>query len=411
MTRISFLTAAAFLAVSGWTWAGDAPPAPQPPQNDPKLREAFRKQRAGEALTPDEQQVLDQARQRMGNRGGNRQVAPDGAPGAPGPGARRGGPAGEPFSKMRTGLLRYGTPGELNVRQMAQVQLADLDLKNDKADDAIAKLEALLQAASTVDAKSVAAFNLGVIQLKKKNDAAKAKEYFQQVSGELAVEARQQVIGPLLAQGNSADAVRELNAFLLKASDAPTKAAIIHQLAQLLAETGDAGVLADFLAKVPTLITEEEAAAAAKEEARRFKENPAQRNIRMLPGGPVPPMGKPEVPAPAVDKKADAGPPPPPDAAGQPDAPAKPKGVSGKEMKGIMSAPDKDTALKQAREILQKAEQEGDQEVIQRLRRVIQHIEESQVWPPANPKGGGPGGKRNKGGGAPGAPGAADEVF
>jgi tetratricopeptide (TPR) repeat protein len=362
---------AALVFASGLAWAG----ADDRPEPDPRVREAMQKRQAGEQLTPEERQLLNQARRQFADRAG----------------AQRG-QGHDAFAKVRTGLIEYGRPGDLTVRQFAQFQLADLDLKADKVDDAIAKLEGVRNAAED-EARSLAAFDLGMIQLRKKGDLAKAKEYFLQVGGELSARARRMVVEPLLAQGKPAEAVEELKGFLAKATDAPVKAAVIHEMIQVLADTGNAELLGAFLRKVPDLISEEEASAAAKEEAKRFKENPHPPVF-----APVGPGNRPGPGPGAMRKPGDEGPagdpPPPPPEGKKPEAKELKRGLD-----EVHRAPDRDTALKLARELLAKAEKDGDEDAIQKIKKTIQRIESAKEWPPARPnKGAGKGGKKPGGG-------------
>ena len=237
-----------------------------------RFGQIFRKLRAGEKLTQDEQAVVDQAdgriRQVIDNLTAQAQQGGGNDAGAPRAAVvvGRGG--------LRSGDLEYGKPGELNVRNFARFRLADLDLVADKADDAIITLSDVHRRVRSGPTHSLAAYNLGLIFLKHKNDAAKARGYLYQVTGDLAARARQLVVGPLVQQGDTDAAIAELQSFFDKAKEALIKAGIIRQMEQILSRAGDQARLRTFLAGVPRMITKLEADKAAKQEAKQAKQPP-----------------------------------------------------------------------------------------------------------------------------------------
>jgi hypothetical protein len=254
---VAFFTAASVFSIgNSLSAAGEA-------DEVQAVRDILQKIQRGEEPTQEERIKLANMKNRLAAERGAAERVP----------AERGGAADRGMS-LKSGMIVYGNAGELNVLDTAQFRLADLDLQADKTDDAIAKLKAVFDRSRDSGVKSLAAYSLGVIQMARKNDMAAAKACFYEVTGDLAERARQHVISPLLRDGRTADAVKELEVFLSKTTDAYTKSSILRQIEGILSRAGDARALAEFLKKVPSLITEKEADEAARKEIEKAKSQP-----------------------------------------------------------------------------------------------------------------------------------------
>ncbi len=261
-------------------------------EGDNSWREAinlYRKFMSGEELTQEDETAISKFRERWVARQEQQRLG-------------RWVPRGSTARKLRSGLIEYGDPGALNVQEFARFRLADLRLLEKKPDPAIKTLSRVLRSDTTRRARSLAAFSVGLIKLREQKDPDGAKVFFYQVSGDLSDRARQLVVAPMLKEGRTDEAVRELETFLKRAKDPYTRTIIIKQIEEVLTGSGNLRELESFLKKVPRLISKEDAVEGAREEAKRFKErqraNPRSGRGRWRMMGTGPRTEKPQ-PAPA----------------------------------------------------------------------------------------------------------------
>ncbi len=194
-----------------------------------KMREIFRKMRAGEKLTAEEQAIADRMRNRMGGRD-------------------RGGRAQEAELRL------------VNVVDAVKLTLAMAHVGKQKPEEAVKVLDEVV--AKSADKTAVGFAHLYLARIyKAKGDEEKVKAELAKVTGPAIVGALQM----MLAGEPSAE---KLEALLKDMQDPLGRAVLIRTLAAIYAREGNVEKLADLAVRAAKLVTAEQASEALELEAR-----------------------------------------------------------------------------------------------------------------------------------------------
>jgi len=275
----------AVIATAAWAGEGDQLAG----FDTPKLQAIREKLARKEALTPEEQELLQQWRQRTEEIRAKVQrgeaVAPEerqlfemAGHGGRAPG-RKGdsGPGGRP---------------RFNIRDDARFDAAQLLCESGKPDNAVKFLEAIVQESPDEMAKSEAHLRLGDIYRDFQANPQKAMAEYTQVSGPRRGDAIRAIVSLYKGKGKSDEAVNALNKLVEDSPNKRDKVLILREMSDLYRSWGDKEKAAETLAKIADMLTYDEAKQFSEEEKSMDKPMPPVQIQRREGEGP----GKKEAP-------------------------------------------------------------------------------------------------------------------
>jgi len=247
LRRLSLLVLSAALMVCGTGISqpavaadGDKDPAVKRDREDTAARDrrnrwatvmrAFRKQRAGEELTKEEQDALDRVRRgrRMrGDRGDDRADAPGRV--------RAAGLAAPAREKAGINALqRLKHDDRLNVIDDAYYRIAEIHIYKKEYPKAVEALQQLLKTSPDKLAISLTHLNLAELYRKELDDKKQAIAEYQKVTGEYAIDAQKRLAGLFEELDQVDEAVNQFEAIIRATQDKMQKVSALRELAELL---------------------------------------------------------------------------------------------------------------------------------------------------------------------------------
>ena len=248
------------------------------------LMRAFRKQRAGEKLTKEEQEAVDRM-QRLRGRDGNRDGGRAGAPGR-GPAVDLVAPPGQ---KPGIGALqRLKHDERLNVIDDAYYRIAEIHIHTKEYGKAVEALQQLLKTSPDKLAISLTHLNLAEIYRKELDNKKQAIAEYRKVTGEYAIDAQKRLASLFEELDQIDEAVDQFEAIIKATPDKMQKVLALRELAELLFRNEREDEAVGVLQRLTKAVTYDEAKEVSKalvviraqreeaEESRRGREREAR---------------------------------------------------------------------------------------------------------------------------------------
>jgi len=224
------------------------------------LMQAFRKQRAGEKLTKEEQEAVDRM-QRLRGRDGNRDAGRADAPGR-GPAV---GLVAPPGQKAGIGALqRLKHDERLNVIDDAYYRIAEIHIHKKEYAKAVEALQQLLKTSPDKLAISLTHLNLAEIYRKELDNKQQAIAEYRNVTGEYAIDAQKRLASLFEELDQIDEAVDQFEAIIKATPDKMQKVLALRELAELLFRNNREDEAVGVLQRLTKAVTYDEAKEVSK---------------------------------------------------------------------------------------------------------------------------------------------------
>jgi len=121
----------------------------------------------------------------------------------------------------------------MDAVESARYSIAELQLQQGKAKDALAELDGVLALTDSDDVRNLTRLNLAEIYRLRLNDTAKAQEHYRQVGGPLRPKAQRCMVAMLEEKREPDEPARLLEQQIAEAKEKGEKLALLHRLASL----------------------------------------------------------------------------------------------------------------------------------------------------------------------------------
>ena len=246
------------------------------------MMRAFRKQRAGEKLTEEEQAALDRVRRRRedGNRDRDRDRDRErGNAGDRNPFAEHAAP-GQAKPTIEA-LKRLKHDDRLNVIDRAHYQIAEIHISQKEYDKAVEALQRLVKKSPDKLAISLTHLNLAEVYRKELSDKDQAVAQYKRVTGEYALEAQKRLASLFEELDQVDQAVATFEGIIKVTPDKVQKVLALRELAELLFRNNRAEEAVVALQQLTSAVTYVEAQRITKElseaQANRLKAEQQER--------------------------------------------------------------------------------------------------------------------------------------